>query len=76
MSVSDQQFGFKKGHSCGDCSFVIKEIINYYISNGNSSVHVCALDLSKAFDRVSYYRLFSKLLEVDAPLYLVKLLIF
>ena len=41
-----------------------------------SSAYVCALDLSKAFDRVSYYRLFSKLLEVDAPLYLVKLLSF
>ena len=32
----------------------------------------CALDLSKAYDRVSQYKLFSKLLDAGCPAYMVK----
>ncbi|XP_062504975.1 uncharacterized protein LOC134181724 [Corticium candelabrum] len=74
LMSSQQQFGFKKGHGCSDCSFVLKETVDYYLSNGNKEVYVCALDLSKAYDKVSFYCLFNKLLDRGAPVYLVKFL--
>lgn len=78
MAPCDQQFGFRRGHSCSDCSFVLKETVNYYLSNGNRTVYSCALDLSKAYDRVSHFRLFRKLVEREnaLPVYFVRLLSF
>ena len=35
---------------------------------------MCALDLSKAYDKVSFYYQFNKLLDRGAPVYLVKFL--
>ena len=74
LMSSQQQVGFKKGHGCSDCSFVLKETAEYYLSNGNKEVYVCALDLSKAYDKVSFYCLFNKLLDRGDPVYLVKFL--
>ena len=36
-------------------------------------MYVCALNLSKAYDRVPYYRLFYRMLKVGVPVYLVRL---
>ena len=74
FSSSTHQFGFKRNHSCSDCSFVLREAVNYYLQNGNKVLYTCALDLSKAFDRVKYYRLFCKLLKRGVPVAVVKLL--
>ena len=71
---TDQQFGFKRGHSCSDCSFVLKESIKYYLERGNQAMYCSSLDLSKAYDRVSYYKLFRKLLDIGCPVYCVRLL--
>ena len=54
---SDLQFGFKPGHSTTQCTFVVKETINYYVRNGGQ-VYMSLLDASKAFDRVNYIKLF------------------
>ena len=40
----------------------------------NLEMFGCALDLSKAYDRVSQYKLFSKLLDAECPAYMVKFL--
>ena len=50
-----------------------RKCIDYYLSGGNDTVYVCALDLSKAYDCVIYCHLLSKLLDSDAPVYFVKL---
>ena len=42
LMASQQQFGFKKGHGCSDCSFVLKETVDYYLSNGNKK-YMCVL---------------------------------
>ena len=42
------------------CVGMIKETISYYI-NKSSSVYMCMLDASKAFDRVNLVVLFKKL---------------
>ena len=74
LGSSQHQFGFKRGHGCSECSFVLKETVDYYLSRGNKEVYMCALDLSKAYDKVSFYHLFNKLLDRGTPAYFVKFL--
>ena len=56
------QFGFKADHSTTQCTFVLQEIIDYYVSK-QSACHVVMLDASKAFDRVHYGQLFELLIK-------------
>jgi hypothetical protein len=53
LNTTDNQFGFKKGHSTDHCIFALKNVIQYYKGN-NSPVYSCFLDASKAFDRVNH----------------------
>jgi hypothetical protein len=75
LFTSDNQFGFKTGHSTDMCIFAFKQIIEYYTSF-SSPVYVCYMDASKAFDRLNHWHLFSMLLERNIPRVLVRLLIF
>lgn len=70
---SDHQFGFKRKHSTDQCVFIIKELIDFYISSG-SPLYVCFMDASKAFDRINHYRLFDNLLIRGMPVIIVRLL--
>ena len=69
------QFGFKPSHSTGICTSVLKQTIDYYISRG-SHVFTCFVDLSKAFDRVDYWKLFNKLLDDGVDVHVVRILAF
>ena len=51
------------------------EFIDYY-KKKNTTVFVTFLDASKAFDRVNYWMLFSKLIDKNVPLFIVELLVF
>jgi hypothetical protein len=62
FETSDLQFGFKPGHSTTHCTFVVDEVVNYYL-NRNTDVHAVLLDASKAFDRVHFGKLFKLLLK-------------
>jgi hypothetical protein len=62
FTSSDLQYGFKSKHSTVQCTFVVNEVIQYYL-NGGSTVHLMLLDASKAFDRVHYIKLFKVLLS-------------
>jgi len=68
------QFGFRHGVGCSDALFTVKSVINHYTKNG-CTVNVAALDISKAFDRISYYALFSKLLKRNFPSQLINIFI-
>ena len=61
LTTSVNQFGFKKAHSC-HAVYCVRNITNHYVSNG-STVNLCALDISKAFDRVNHHGLFVKLMR-------------
>ena len=71
---SPNQFGFKKGKGTRDAIFTLSETVNHFVSNG-STVNICALDVSKAFDKISHQALFSKLIIRKAPLCLIEILI-
>ena len=42
-----------KKHSTHQCTFVLYEVVEYYVSYG-SDMYIMLLDCSKAFDRVNY----------------------
>jgi len=66
---SDNQFGFKKKSSCSHAMYSLRCVVDYYVKNG-STVNICALDLSKAFDKMNHHTLFIRLMQrhVSVPL--------
>jgi len=73
LSTAALQFGFKPGVGCEDAIFTVNKLIDYFSLNG-STVNLCALDLSKAFDRIDHSALFCKLMDRDIPKEIVFLL--
>ena len=73
LSTSKNQFGFKPNHSTELCVFALKEVVNYY-RNLNTPIYLCFIDIKSAFDRVSYWKLFSKLIRRGVPLYALQIL--
>ena len=49
LSSDKLQFGFESQSSCNHAIFTLRTVIDHYKRNG-STVTVCALDISKAFD--------------------------
>ena len=60
------QFGFKKQLGCRHAIYCVKEIVDHFTRAG-STVNICTIDISKAFDKVDYYLLFIKLLKRNIP---------
>jgi hypothetical protein len=75
LYTCDNQFGFKSKHSTDMCTFALKQVLEYYTSL-SSPVYLCYMDASKAFDRLNYWNLFSKLLQRNIPKLIIRLLVF
>ena len=73
FDTTDNQFGFKRAHGTELSIFVLKQVIEFYSTNG-SPLYICFLDLSKAFDKVNHVLLFQKLLKRQVPVLVVRLL--
>ena len=66
LKPSEFQFGFQKKNSTTMCSWVVSESINYF-NNRDTPVFSCFLDLTKAFDLVTFSKLFQKLSMKISP---------
>lgn len=66
LSIHDAQFGFKPRLSTERAIYGLKQTVQYYVDRG-TPVYACFLDLSRAFDLVSYEVLWEKLREVSVP---------
>ena len=53
MTTDELQFGFQKLASTTMCSWGVNSVVDYYNRAGRA-VYACAMDLSKAFDLVSW----------------------
>lgn len=71
---SDLQFGFKAHHSTNHCTMVLKETIAYYTKN-QTNVFCTFLDVSKAFDKVHYGKLFRLLIKRRLPVVIIRTLV-
>jgi len=73
LSTTDNQFGFKKGVGCSFAIRTVRNIVDSYIKGG-STANLCAIDLSKAFDKVNHHALFLKLMKRHIPNELLNIL--
>ena len=75
LRTDDLQFGFKRKTSAAHAVYTLKSTVEHFLSHG-SKVYVAFLDCTKAFDRISHYGLFSKLIERGFPLCFILCLLF
>ena len=73
LSSDTLQFGFKKGASTTQCSWLVQEVVGHYLKEGSHPLAV-VLDCSKAFDLCKFDKLFGLLLEKNIPPIIVRIL--
>ena len=71
--TSDNQFGFKKFSGCSHAIYTVRQTVEHFTNSG-TTVNLCALDLSKAFDKINHFALFTKLMNRSVPLGLLNVL--
>ena len=64
----------KRNLSCKNATYAVKSLCDYYVTRG-STVNVCFLDISKAFDKVNHYSLFCKLMNHNTPVEFINVLV-
>ena len=75
LESDNLQFGFKRNHSASHAVFALKSCVDYYLKHG-SNVLVAFMDCSKAFDTVSHFGIFLKLMERGVPLCFLRIIMF
>jgi hypothetical protein len=71
--TSDNQCGFKKNSSCSHAIYCVRQAVNTFTDSG-STVNLCALDLSKAFNKMNHHGLYIKLMARNVPNCLLEIL--
>ena len=74
LTTSNYQFGFKPKSSTVLCSTMVNETIQYYLEKNGQTIYLLLLDASKAFDKVSYEKLFNLLMTQNVYPRVLKLL--
>jgi hypothetical protein len=72
--TSDRQFGFKQKVGCNNAIYSVRKTVDYFTRKG-STVNVCSLDLSKAFDNINFNMVFFKLMNRNVPKIFIEILI-
>lgn len=74
FETDQRQFGFKKSTGCSNAIYAARHTVDFYIA-GSCTASLCALDVSKAFDKVNHHALFLKLMQRKIPSIFLSLLI-
>ena len=74
LHLDQLQFSYQPNISTNMCTWMAVETIDYFTRNG-SEMFVCAMDMSKAFDKVKHSLLFQKLIERGLPEIYIRLLV-
>ena len=75
MAVHELQFAYQMESSTTMCTWGAIETVGYFVRNG-SEVFTCLMDNTKAFDKVRYSVLFTKLLQTTLPVVYTRVLLF
>ena len=62
LNSGDNQFGFKKGDRCSHVIQTVRNVADHYIKAGYTA-NLCAIDLSKAFDKINHHALYTTLMK-------------
>jgi len=73
FTSSNEQFGFKAGYGCRNAIFAVRKVVER-LNKGGSTANICAIDLSKAFDKVNHCALYIKLMKRHTPVELLDVL--
>ena len=66
LTSSPLELGFKASSRCSHAIFTLRMLVKHLCSSG-STLTLCALDISKAFDRVDVYGLLNALMTRHFP---------
>ena len=75
LATDSLQFGYKAKTSTVQCSWLVQEVINFYLRSGTHPI-LTLLDCSKAFDTCQFSSLFRRLLERGMPAIVVRVIVF
>ena len=67
LYTDDHKFGFKTKTGCSHAIYTVRLAVDYFVQN-DSTVNLCFIDVSKAFDKLNHAVLFSKLMKRRVPL--------
>ena len=71
--TGENQFGFKKNLGCTQAIHTVRNLIERY-TRGGSTVNICSIDLSKAFDKTNHHGVLLKLMKRNMPRSIILLL--
>ena len=74
LTSDSLQFGYKCGTSTAQCSWLVKEVADFYVQRGTPVIGV-TLDCSKAFDKCLFDKLFQKLSDRNLPSIVIRALV-
>ena len=75
LSTDSMQFGFKRGASTSQCSWLVYEVCQWFNARG-ATVYAAFMDLRMAFDMCLFNKLFLKILKRGVPAIVVRTFIY
>ena len=73
LYTDDRQFVFKPNTGCFHALYTVRHVVDYFVEN-DSTVNLCLIDVSKAFDKLNHAVLFLKLMVRGIPATFIALL--
>jgi len=64
----------KKGLGCRNAVYAARNIVDQFIKGGGNTANLCAIDMSKAFDKINHHALFVKLMKRHVPVEFLEML--